>query len=247
MAIDYRPKKNVTRNRPRKRPVKLIVVLILGSALSIYGLGIATGWLIFRFFPRSTPETTAATAQADSASKPLPTVTAPTTAPKVPLNDNNDPDLTFYYTLPKGEKGVIGSGINKLPRTVPINTSSSPASPPPDKTVPPATQAVAKKEVSSPAPTDEKKVPPAVKQTASTNNSSDKGTYTIQVAAFHEKKDALELKEKLRQSGFTAHIDEYTVNGKVIWHRVRVGRKLDRDAASKLAVKIGRNAIPIAE
>lgn len=251
MAIDYRPKKQVSRNRPRKRPVKLIVVLVLGSALSIYGLGVATGWLIFRFFPATPPETTSAAAQQDTAGQPLPPVPPPVTAKKVPGNADNDPDLTFYYTLPKGEKGVIGSGINKFPRTEPINPSPAPQAPPappaPVKALPPPVQTVAKKEVSMPAVPNEKKTPPAAKEVAPANNSSGKGTYTVQVAAFHEKKDALELKDKLRQSGFTAHIDEYTVNGKVIWHRVRVGHKLDRKAASTLAAKIGKNSYPIAD
>ncbi len=243
MAIDYRPKKNVTRNRPRKRPIKTIALMILGGIVTVYGLGVATGWLIFKYFPEPPPEMTAGMAPPDGARQPLPPVPPPGTTKKTPGNPDNDPDLTFYYTLPKGEKGVIGSGINMLPPTAPVNAPPAPVQPV-DKQPQPVKTVEVKGISPSPAAAGEKKaVSPAEQQTVSKNKNPEKETFTVQVAAFHEKNEACTLKDKLRAGGVTARIEEYTVKGEDTWFRVRTGRKLDRDAAARLAAKIGGNAI----
>jgi hypothetical protein len=101
MALDYNQKKQVNRNRPRKRPVKFFLFLILGSCISIYGLGIATGWLFLRYIPQK--NSTPLASSDKQKGKPLPT------PPAAPKGDTAAPtkesDLTFYCTLPKGDKG----------------------------------------------------------------------------------------------------------------------------------------------
>ncbi len=234
MPLDYRPKRQVTKNRPRKRPVKLVLLLILGSFFSVYGLGVATGWLIFKYFPQDTPAPSANSLPPSGADQQLPPSPVPASAKGVAAVEENDPDLTFYYTLPKGKTGVMGSGMNPLPPATQKSASPSTAPAQTVKTAPQPDEATAKKEVPAPPTPIERK-------------SADKETYTVQVAAYHGKSEAQELKAKLQKIGLSARVEEYTVSGKGIWYRVRAGSKLDRDSANRLAAKIGPNTILIPE
>ncbi|MRR07286.1 MAG: hypothetical protein EG828_10150 [Deltaproteobacteria bacterium] len=246
MALDYNQKKQVNRNRPRKRPVKFFLLLILGSCIFIYGLGIATGWLFLRYIPQKSPVPLASADKTDGAS-PSPT---PAASPKGGADAHSkESDLTFYYTLPKGDKGVIGSGINSLPPQ-PAVKSANPATAPAQKapTAQQQAQLAEKKEIATPAElskndpatTGSEHLTPAKKKTGSE-------TYTIQVAAYHEKSEAQALKAQLQKVGISSRIEEYVVAGKGSWYRVRAGSKLDKYTASKLAAKIGHKAILIPE
>jgi cell division septation protein DedD len=234
MPLDYRPKRQVTKNRPRKRPVKLMLLLILGSVFSVYGLGVATGWLIFKYFPQDTPAPSASSLPTSGADQQMSPSPAPASAKRVAAVEENDPDLTFYYTLPKGKTGVMGSGMNTFPPVAQKSAPSATAQAQTVKTVQQPPQATEKKEVPTPPAQSESK-------------SSDKGTYTVQVAAYHNESEAQELKAKLLKIGLSVRIEKYTVSGKGIWYRVRTGRGLDRDSANRLAAKIGTNAMVIPE
>jgi len=246
MALDYNQKKQVNRNRPRKRPVKFFLLLILGGCIFIYGLGIATGWLFLRYIPQrsSTPLASAEKTEGSSPSPAPPAVTKGNTAA-----NSKESDLTFYYTLPKGDKGVIGSGINSLPPQL-ATKNANPAVAPAQKikTAQQQTQNTDKKETAIPAeqgkndPTTSgsEHLAPAKKQTGTE-------TYTIQVAAYHEQSEAQALKAQLEKIGISSRIEEYVVAGKGSWYRVRAGSKLDKYTASKLAAKIGHKAILIPE
>lgn len=246
MALDYNQKKQVNRNRPRKRPVKFFLFLILGSCVAIYTLGIATGWLFLRYIPQKS-STPLANSGKTAGATPSPTL------PAAPKGDTAAPakesDLTFYYTLPKGDKGVIGSGINRLAPQVAAK-SANPVVVPTQKVKasPQQTQILDKKETVATAEQG--------KQEATTSGSehltpakkeAGTETYTIQVAAYHEKSEAQILKEKLQKIGISTRIEEYEVTGKGRWYRVRAGSKLDKYSASKLAAKIGHKAILIPE
>lgn len=248
MALDYNQKKQVNKNRPRKRPVKLMLLLILGSIFSIYGLGVATGWLVFKYLPKKTPDPLANSAKTEVTGQ-LPPSPVPAAPKGGTAAQGKDPDLTFYYTLPKGEKGVIGSGLNSLPsETSPRPATAAAASAQKDKPLQPQKQADEKSASSESAEQKEKtgKSPGAVRPTTALNN-TDKATYTVQLAAYHAKSDAQELKAKLQKGGISARIEEYSIPGKGLWYRVRTGSKLDKDAANKIAAKIGNNAILVAE
>ncbi|MRR55519.1 MAG: SPOR domain-containing protein [Deltaproteobacteria bacterium] len=224
MALDYNQKKQVNKNRPRKRPVKLLLLLILGGIVFLYGFGLATGWLIFKYLPQKKllSQTGSANTGGVAQAPPVP-------AQNAKKNDTSaqvkEPDLTFYYTLPKGDKGVIGSGLNNLPpQTVP-------------NSAPPKADPVQRQHRSG-----------ENAQTATpARHNSDKTTYTVQVAAYNEKSDALVLKAKLQKIGISSRIEEYTVPGKGTWYRVRSGSKLDKANANKIAAKLGNNAILVAE
>jgi len=225
MALDYNQKKQVNKNRPRKRPVKLLMLLIIGGIVFLYGLGLATGWLIFKFLPQKMHNSVTGSAKPGESEK-APSAPAQTAAKNSTSAQDKDPDLTFYYTLPKGDKGVIGSGINNLPP-----------------------QAVPK--ISPPkADNSVQQQPRAAEKTqtaAAAINNGGKTTYTVQVAAYNEKSDAQELKAKLQKIGIFSRIEEYTVPDKGIWYRVRSGSKLDKATANKIAAKLGNNAILVAE
>jgi len=248
MALDYNQKKQVSKNRPRKRPVKFLLLLILGSVFSIYGLGIVTGWLIFKYLPQNTPSTSADSAKLVGADQ-VPTSPAPVTSKGGSAAQNKEPDLTFYYTLPKGDKGVIGSGMNRLPSESAPRQGTTATTP--VQNVRPAQQqkqVVVKKESAESAIQKEKAATPSktVEPTVMTHDSG-KAKYSVQFAAYHTKSDAQELKAALQKNGISARIEEYTVAGKGIWYRVRTGSKLDKETASKIAAKSGNNAILVAE
>jgi cell division septation protein DedD len=225
MALDYHQKKQVNKNRPRKRPVKLLLFLILGGIVFLYGLGIATGWLVFKYLPQKKLHGLANSAKPEETEQ-APPAPAQTAAKSGRSALDNDPDLTFYYTLPKGDKGVIGSGINNLPP----QTATRIAPPKTNNSALQQHRAAETTVTASPA-----------------KNESGKATYTVQVAAYNEKSDAQELKAKLQKIGIASRIEEYTVPGKGIWYRVRSGNKLDRVNANKIAAKLGNNAILIEE
>jgi cytoskeletal protein RodZ len=246
MALDYNQKKQVSRNRPRKRPVKFFLFLILGSCIAIYGLGIATGWLFLRYIPQKSSTSLASSDKTEGAK------TSPT-PPAAPKGDTaahtKETDLTFYYTLPKGDKGVIGSGINRLSPQMAVKSPNQVAAPAQRvKTLHQQTEIADKKQTTAPAEQSkndvtttepEHRVP--AKQQAGIE------TYTIQVAAYHEKSEAQVLKAQLEKIGISARIEEYVVAGKGSWYRVRAGSKLDKYTASKMAAKIGHKAILIPE
>jgi cell division protein FtsN len=248
MALDYNQKKQVSKNRPRKRPVKFLLLLILGSVFSIYGLGIATGWLIFKYLPQNTPTSLADSAKLVGADQ-VPPSPAPVSSKGGSAAQNKEPDLTFYYTLPKGDKGVIGSGMNRFPSEM-VPRQETPATTPAQivRPVQQQKEVVVKKESAEPAVQKEKAGTPsrAVEPTSAIQDSA-KATYTVQVAAFHAKSDAQELKVKLQKAGVSCRIEEFNVPGKGLWYRVRAGSKLDKETANKLAAKTGNNAILVAE
>ena len=246
MALDYNQKKQVNRNRPRKRPVKFFLLLILGSCISIYGLGIATGWLFLRYIPQKSSTPLASSDKTEGAT-PSPT---PPAAPKGDTAAHTkESDLTFYYTLPKGDKGVIGSGINRLTPQMAAKRPNPVAAPAQKvKTLQQQTQIADKKETAAPAEqgkhdattSGSEHLTPAKKEAGSES-------YTIQVAAYHEKSEAQVLKAQLQKIGVSARIEEYEVTGKGRWYRVRAGSKLDKYTASKLASMIGHKAILVPE
>ncbi|MDD2338442.1 MAG: SPOR domain-containing protein [Geobacteraceae bacterium] len=176
------------------------------------------------------------------------TVQEPPSPAPVTAAQGKETDLTFYYTLPKGEKGVIGSGINTLPPEK-APRQATPVTTPAQKDRPEQQKHVAEKAgITEPAAQKEKTVSTlGAAQPTATAKDPEKTTYTVQFAAYHAKSDAQSLKATLQKNGISARIEEYSVSGKGIWYRVRTGRKLDKNAANKLVAKSGKNAILIAE
>lgn len=70
----------------------------------------------------------------------------------------------------------------------------------------------------------------------------DSGVYLVQVASFSTQKDADAAKAKLATKGYSATIQEISLADKGVWYRVRVGHRLDKEAAMEIAGRIGGGA-----
>ena len=252
MRIDYsEPKQSYTggqnKPRPRKEPIGLLttMVVITGTVMFIAGFG--TGWFFshkatIKSFQAATSQTslenTVNVTAPQMAEPPPQQVPAqqPATEPSAPESQAApqaapEPSLSFYKTLPSGQTNTaLGSGINTvskgkqplqaaIPSNVARQLTTEQSQPAPDKPTPSASEKAAVK------PVEHK--------------------FTVQLASFSLKSEAETLKNKLAGKGYNAHINESNQGDKGVWYRVRVGRKLEQEAAKELADKLGRGAIVI--
>jgi len=144
-----------------------------------------------------------------------------------------DPPLSFYKTLPSGQKNtVLGSGINSredkpakqpLQAAMPTNVT---------RPAPPENDDTNQKQAAQTAPSK-----PAARQ--------DSKGFTVQVASYSLKSEAEAMRSKLAAKGYDVGIVESHLGDKGTWYRVRVGKRLDQDVAKELAGKIGKGAIAI--
>lgn len=150
-------------------------------------------------------------------------------APLPPATANKD--LTFYKTLPKGERATLGSGINH----------GTAASPPPQNDRP-ATAALA---TSPPPPSSEtaERPPSAEAAPDATKEKTEprperSGAWILQASSSPRETDAQALAKRLRAKGYKTNVEPVVIKGKT-WFRVYVGPYATpagaRDAAKKLA------------
>jgi len=255
MALDYSARRQVSRNRPKRRPIGRYVLLALAGVSVVYGLGFATGWFLFGrpgklASPTASPSPTAPTTRQATG-----TATAGPGAPQAgTATPGAGTNLTFFNTLPKGEKSIIGSGINP-----PHEIRSAPPVHPPAQTAavertPPPAQKAEKSEATSGSPEKPKTKAAEANPSAAAEKSSDprpaakeKDGYAVQVASYQDRKEAEELKETLEKRGFSVRISETKLQGKGVRYRVKVGKGLHRDGAGQLATKLGGNAMVVSE
>ena len=261
MAIDYSQRKQINRNRPKKRSTKPFLLLILGAISGVYALGIGTGWLLFKGAAQNSAPVAADPAKANESSKVSGASPSAKDAdnPPSPTGKGNETPLTFYYTLPKGDKGVIGSGVN-LPRdeSAPIAKRDAPA-PQASALKPQQPVKTEQREGRAKAPVNENE---NIAKEAKPHEANDKptstipmkqkkelgkGGYSVQVGSYHDKNEAQDLKSSLEKNGFSARVVEYSVPGKGVLYRVRVGNRMEQETATRLAVKVGKNAIAVPE
>ena len=95
------------------------------------------------------------------------------------------------------------------------------------------------KPTASPAPQPPQAPAPATK--APDTKAANSG-FLVQVAAFANKKEAENTKAKLAAKGYSAAISETNLNDKGTWYRVRIGRHLDKEAATEIAGRVGSGA-----
>jgi len=251
MRIDYSEPKQAYVNtlgkkQPRKEPVGLISTIVIITGVITFIAGFGTGWLLSqRSAKKAFQAATQQTSLENSPRETAPAATKPQ-APPVPAGPTSqtqpnaqgivpgtqttpDPPLSFYKTLPNGQKGnVMGSGINSkdekgkqpLQAAVPSNLFRS-----------------------SPAGADAPKAA-ADKPQGSSEKSAANG-FTVQVASYSLRSEAETVKNKLTGKGYNVSITESNQGDKGTWYRVRVGRKLEQDAAKELANKLGKGAIVI--
>jgi cell division protein FtsN len=264
MRIDYsEPKKAYVTSqgssRPRKEPAGLFKSILVAAVVTAFIAGFGTGWFLSqksakKSFQAATSqnslENSPKTEIAPPPKPPQPVqpvsvpqpVTDPATAqPAVaggqqtpaggPAATAPDQPLSFYKSLPSGQKGnVLGSGINikddkaKQPLQAPIPANMTKPQPPDQS----------KALIEKPSGTEK----PAAKL-------PDNSGLTVQVASFPLKSEAESLKSKLAGKGYSAFIVESHQGDKGTWYRVRVGRRLEADAAKELAAKLGKSSMVI--
>jgi cell division septation protein DedD len=261
MALDYSQRKQINRNRPKKRSTKPFLLLILGAISGVYALGIGTGWLLFKGAAQNRAPVSSDPAKADEsrkASGASPSAKDAASLPS-PTGKGKETPLTFYYTLPKGDKGVIGSGVN-LPRdeSSPIAKREVPA-PQASAVKPQQPVKSEQRDGRAKAPVEEKE---SMAKEAKPHEANDKptstlpmkqkkelgkGGYSVQVGSYHDRNEAQYLKSSLEKDGFSARVVEFAVPGKGVLYRVRVGNRMEQETATRLAVKVGKNAIAVPE
>lgn len=255
MRIDYsEPKKSYVSaqgaGRPRKEPAGIITTALVVTGLVTFIAGFGTGWFFSqksakKSFQAATQQTSLENSPKKEAAPP-PKPTQPVepqlqpqpqtdpaagSQPALPPGTTAEPPLSFYKSIPSSQKGnVLGSGINTkddkskqpLQAPIPTNMAKPPAA---DTQKPPADK---------PAGVDKA----AARQPESTG-------FTVQVASFPLKSEAETLKNKLAGKGYNVSVVESHQGDKGTWYRVRVGRKLDQEAAKELAGKLGKTALVI--
>lgn len=253
MRIDYsEPKKSYVSpqggSRPRKEPTGYFTTILLVTGVITFVAGFGTGWFLSqKSAKKSFQAATAQTSLENSAKKealvpptpqptPQPTTQQPQVnpaagQPTVAPGSTAETPLSFYKALPSGQKNtVLGSGINakedhsKAPLQAPLPANLNK----------PATAEVSK---------------PANERTANSDKTpakqSDSGGFTVQVSSYPLKSEAETHKSKLTAKGYHVYIVESNQGDKGTWYRVRVGKKLDHDAAKELSNKLGKTALVI--
>jgi cell division protein FtsN len=262
MVVDYSEHKPVSKNRPRKQPASIFLFSLFVAVSLAFTLGVATGWLIFRPAHKSgadRPDASGNVNQKAEAGGPNKVQT-----PAEPAGNSMEPSLTFYETLPKGNRELMGSGLN-LSKTAEQTSAKAPPKlkpaivakqapllePPsqnketvksPEKnkeTVKPQTQN--KEAVKPPAKPSE---PAPAKETADREGEA---KFVVQASSYHLKKEAEEARDRLKENGIAAYIVESNIPEKGTWYRVRVGRHLDQQTAREVADKTGKGSIIIPE
>lgn len=247
MRIDYsEPKTSCsspqpTHIRPRKESSGGVLAAAFISGLLCLGIGFASGWMLSQ---RSAKKGFKAAMEQQSFEnsqqqvKPqslLPTpaqqqqTAATPSQPALPNTSQGvaDPQLSFYKTLPSGQKNnALGSGINskeeksaKQPLQAAIPTNITRSAPKSDEGISNLTT----KPVLHKEPVG----------------------FTVQVASCSLKSEAETYRTKLATKGYNVNIVESNQGEKGVWYRVHVGKKLDQDSAKELAKKIGKGAIVI--
>ena len=248
MRIDYSEPKQAyitaqNKKQPRKEPVGMITTIVIATGVITFIVGFGTGWF---FSQRSAKKAfQAATEQTSLENSPRQTATPPAGVqpqtpaplqqpPQVAPGTQAAPDspLSFYKTLPSGQKNnVMGSGINSND----------------EKSKQPLQAAIPSNLTKPPQPGADTGKPAANPQTAPDKHTAkqDSNVFTVQVASYSLRSEAETLKSKLAGKGYSVSIIESNQGDKGTWYRVRVGRKLDQEAAKELAGKLGKGAIPI--
>lgn len=244
MVLDYRERNPVNKNRPRKQPIGSFILILVAAMVGIFTLGVGTGWFLSRHVQEGAVDKSNTALDVNQKSpgpsKPVLGQTAAENATTPP-----EPSLTFYETLPKGSKAVIGSGLNPQQSGEHASVRSVQSVP----AAKPEPAAKTGKQAEPVAAVKEKgkatELPATPVGVAKEWNG--KGKFAVQVASCRTKKEAEELLAQINTGGGAAYIVESNITGKGTWYRVRIGKHLDQHAARDLAAKTGNGAIVISE
>ncbi len=254
MVLDYSERKTVGKNRPRKQPVAIFTFILLGAVSISFALGLLSGWFMFKP-ARKTAQDHGVTAHngTKGAPAPAPPVT-PLQNPEASAAKSSEPPLTFYETLPRGGKAVIGSGLNpKKTEALPAHKKAAAAPPSPHQpTVPqpvsPAAAAKPEERKEPPhAPAEQAKKAATANQSPPQQQAAAAGKFSVQVVSSQDRKEAEAIKAKMAEKGLSSYVVDSNIKDKGTWYRVRIGRHLTQQAAGELAAKAGKGALVISE
>jgi hypothetical protein len=116
MVIDYSERRQIRKPPPSRPKVWPYVLMIFMLVLTSFILGLGTGWHLYKPGGRlyKTPPQPSVSKQPASPQPPAASTQAP--PPQVqqqaPPGEKGAPPLTFYNTLQKGNKVLMGTGIN---------------------------------------------------------------------------------------------------------------------------------------
>lgn len=230
MVLDYCERRPVSKNRPKKQPIGMLVFVFAGAVIISFGSGFGFGW----FFGSRPAHDVNLAKTSVTAQKP-----GESTLPPPQQQAVQDVPLTFYQTLPSGAKTMIGSGLNPgkgnvAPSATPAaEPLAKPVSVPPTAPAPPVPAAEKEK---APEPVPTKVASPGTKVASGSS-------FCVQFASLRDKKEADATKARLQAKGLAAYIVESNIQDKGTWYRVRIGRHLKQSEAEDLAAKAGNGAI----
>lgn len=253
MRIDYNePKKSYTSpqaagNRTRKESSSSLMLAVVITGVVSLAIGFGSGWLLSQRYTKKGFLAAMEQQSLENPRQPTAPPAAPAQAPQVaappqqPQPAGTQPPATqpaaetpfsFYKNLPSGQKStVLGSGIN---------ATANPSVKQPLQAAIPSNLAKPAQPQTSPAA---KPAPPVPVEKAAVRPEAE--SFTVQIASYGLKSEADTMKSKLASKGYSAYVVESNQGDKGIWYRVRVGKKLEQDAAKELAAKLGKGAIPI--
>lgn len=256
MRIDYsEPKKSCSspqpsQNRPRNESSGSVLIVAFITGIVCLGIGFGSGWMLSqrsakKAFKAAMEQQSLENSPQKTISQPSPQQTAvPTPSPQpqaggsasqpaTPGGAPVEPPLSFYKTLPSGQKNnVMGSGINSKddkPGKQPLQAAM-----PTNITRPDHSQS-----------DENAQKQPAQAAPAKSSARQEANGFTVQVASYSLKSEAETLRGKLATKGYNVNIVESHLGDKGTWYRVRIGKRLDPDAAKELAEKLGKGAIAI--
>jgi cell division protein FtsN len=197
----------------------LLVVLVLTFAL---GLLVGRQWAR-PASPAASPSVSEAARKATAPPARRGGIAADTMADRGPEPTEK---LTFYQTL---TEPLVAQGASPRPepKTVAIKPSPAPSAAPAPASVPPAAATPAAPPVAAPPPAPSK-APAAAAATGP--------PWTIQVAAFKNRKQADDMRQQLASSGLDAYVA--TLADGHARYRVRVGTFKSRDEAAAAAERL---------
>lgn len=94
------------------------------------------------------------------------------------------------------------------------------------------------KRIAPPEFTKRKEVKKTKKKSKKTLHSKKEKNYTVQVASYRNRKDAIKIVRSLRKKGFESYLTTISFAEKGVWHRVRVGYFESIEEAKNLAKKL---------
>jgi len=207
-----------------------------GAALVILGLTFALGLLVGRQWARQAP-TLAVAGVTEAAKKPAAPprrsgIAAETMADRAPESTEK---LTFYKTLTEPLDGPAAAPKSEArPVAIKIPPATPSAQPPPAHG--PAVTA-------KPAPAPPAAPPPSLPRAPAKPDSSASApvsavTYTIQVGAYKNRRQADDSRQQLASAGLDAYVVTLAAQEGVARYRVRVGTYRSREEAASAAERL---------